>query len=68
MTWDHVEILGIRILIPSRIRYAQLSMSPLKQQPIRATTLKYTCNMLPLYVESWVVYGIPGASLGHLRI
>ena len=33
------------------------------EQPIRATALKYTCKQLPFYIESWVVYGIPGASL-----
>jgi len=38
------------------------------QQPIRATALKYTCNLLPFYVESWVVYGIPGASLDTANI
>jgi hypothetical protein len=31
--------------------------------PIRGTALKYTCNQLPFYLESWVVYGIPGAQL-----
>lgn len=31
--------------------------------PIRGTALKYTCKQLPFYLESWVVYGIPGAQL-----
>ena len=30
ITWDYMEILGIRILIPGRIRCAQVLLSPLK--------------------------------------
>ena len=34
ITWDYMKILGIRILIPGRIRCAQVLLSPLKQRAL----------------------------------
>ena len=61
ITWDYMEILGIRILIPGRIRCAQVLLSPLKllqQQAARAIN-KNGCRIHRKFARSvWIVKSV----------